>query len=149
MGHALNVGGKKLEGYLLHFSLGRGQHKNGSSHQFMVQIAVSREEFWQKMDMIRGRWNGAWCIGGDWNIIRFLSEKLGGSKITSDMRRFSDWINSHSLVDVQLSGASFTWSNNQSQPAMSRLDRFLASTDWLEGYPEVIQLALPKHAFDH
>lgn len=30
------------------------------------------------------------CIGGDWNIIRFPNERLGGSKITGDMRRFSD-----------------------------------------------------------
>ena len=95
-----------------------------------------------------GRWNGAWCICGAWNITRFPSEKLGGSKITSDMRHFSGWINSHSLVDLQLSGASFTWSNNQSQPAMSRLDRFLVSTDWLEGYLQVILLALPKLASD-
>lgn len=108
-----------------------------------------RKEFWNELDMIRRRWNGPWCIGGDWNIIRFPSEKLGGTRISADMRLFSDWINPHSLVDLQLKGASFTWSNHQSNPAMSRLDRFLVTTDWLEAYPEVIQLALPKPASDH
>lgn len=24
-----------------------------------------RTELWRELDMIRGRWNGAWCIGGD------------------------------------------------------------------------------------
>lgn len=99
--------------------------------------------------MIRGRWNGAWCIGGDWNVIRYPSEKLGGSRITGDMRRFTDWINSHSLGDMPLSGASYTWSNHQRDPAMSRLDRFLVLTDWMNIYPEVRQVALPKSASDH
>eukprot|EP00268_Persea_americana_P017811 TRINITY_DN18653_c1_g1_i1.p1 TRINITY_DN18653_c1_g1~~TRINITY_DN18653_c1_g1_i1.p1 ORF type:complete len:111 (+),score=3.32 TRINITY_DN18653_c1_g1_i1:84-416(+) len=71
------------------------------------------------------------------------------TKFTGDMRRFSDWINSHSLVDLQHKGAFFMWPNHQSNPAMSRLDRFLVTTDWLDVYPEVIQLALPKPASDH
>lgn len=45
-----------------------------------------REELWKELDMIRGRWNGAWCISGDWITIRFPSEKLGGSKFTAEMR---------------------------------------------------------------
>ena len=34
-----------------------------------------RKELWRELDTIRGRWNGAWCLGGDWHIIRFSSEK--------------------------------------------------------------------------
>ena len=40
-----------------------------------------RMEFWKEQDMIKGMWNGACCIGGDWNIIRFPSDRLGGSKL--------------------------------------------------------------------
>lgn len=108
-----------------------------------------RMEFRKELVMIRGRWNGAWCIGGDWNVIRFPSERLGGSKITNDMRCFSDWVNSHSLVDLQLSSAYFTWSNHQSHHAMSKLDRFSVSIEWMDVYPVVFQLALPKHASNH
>lgn len=36
-----------------------------------------RKDFWKELDMIRTRWSGAWCLGGDWNIIRFPSEKKG------------------------------------------------------------------------
>lgn len=32
---------------------------------------------------------------------------------------------------------------------MSKLDRFLVSADWLDLYPKVCQLALPKPASDH
>lgn len=108
-----------------------------------------RKEFWKGLDMVRTRWNGAWCFAGDRNIIRFPSEKKGGGRLSGGMRSFSDWINSHSLVDLQMSGALFTWSNHESPPIMSRLDRFLVSNEWMDLYPDVFQIALPKPASDH
>lgn len=47
-----------------------------------------REDMFKELNDVRGRWKGPWCAGGDWNIIRFPSEMLGGSLITSEMRRF-------------------------------------------------------------
>lgn len=108
-----------------------------------------REMLWRELDDIRSRWNGPLCIGGDWNIIRFPSEKLGCSRISSDMVSFSDWVNKHSLVDLPLGGAMFTWSNHQTSPALSHLDVFLISSDWLDLFPEVCQIALPKPTSDH
>lgn len=77
-----------------------------------------RKELWKELNEVRGCWNGAWCIGGDWNIIRFPSERLEGCRWNEDMRAFSDWINHHSLMDLHLACASFTWSNHQSAPIM-------------------------------
>lgn len=108
-----------------------------------------RPDLWRELNSIRVSWNGACCVGSDWNIVRFPSEKLGSGHISAAMSLFSDWFNSHSLIDLQLGGASFTSSNHQTPPSMSRLDRFLVSTDWLDLYPEVIQLALSKPTSDH
>lgn len=108
-----------------------------------------RKEMWKELEAIRGRWDGAWCIGGDWNIVGFPSEKSGTGSITEDMKSFSDWINSQVLVDLPLKGAYFAWFNHQSLPILSRLDRFLISSDWLDIYPKVCQLALPTIASDH
>eukprot|EP00268_Persea_americana_P035972 TRINITY_DN35440_c1_g1_i1.p1 TRINITY_DN35440_c1_g1~~TRINITY_DN35440_c1_g1_i1.p1 ORF type:complete len:101 (-),score=4.73 TRINITY_DN35440_c1_g1_i1:471-773(-) len=65
------------------------------------------------------------------------------------MRAFSDWINLHSLVDIHLAGALYTWLNHQSPPIMSKLDRFLVNNDWIDLYLGVNQCALPKPASDH
>lgn len=56
-------------------------------------------------------------------------KKSRGGPITSKMRQFLDWMYHHSLVDLQVSGGSFTWSksNHQFPPTMSKLDRFLFS----------------------
>lgn len=97
----------------------------------MAQMTSLRRNFWSELDSIRNRRRGPWCLGGDWNVIRYPTEKSSGSQITSDMLSFTDWINSQSLVDLPLGGTTFTWSNHQSSPTLSCLDRFLVSNDWL------------------
>lgn len=101
-------------------------------------------DFWREIYNVKGRWSGAWCLGGDWNAIRFPSERSPGGRISEEMNSFSEWINSHSLVDLQLTSTAFTWSNHKSFPIMFRLHRFLVSNDWMEMYPDVCISALPK-----
>jgi len=50
---------------------------------------------------------------------------------------FPDWINSQSLLDLQLNGASFKWSNHQVPPIMSQLDRFLILGEWADLYHSI------------
>lgn len=88
-------------------------------------------------------------MGGEWNVIRFPSEKSSGGTITPDMRCFLDWVNAHSLIDLQLSGDSYVWSNHRSLPTMSWLDRFPVSTELMDLYPAASQLALLKLATNH
>lgn len=108
-----------------------------------------RELLWSELDSICNRWSDPWSSGGDWNVVRFPSERSGCNLHTSDMTAFFDWINRHTLVDLQLDGARFTWSNYQHPPSFLRIDRFLVSGDWLDQFPAVCQLALPKPTSDH
>ena len=32
-----------------------------------------REELWGELGAIRGLWDDPWCVGGDFNVIRFLA----------------------------------------------------------------------------
>ena len=52
-----------------------------------------------------------WCVGGDFNVIRRSSEKLGGSRLTSSMKDFDDFIRECEFLDPPLRNAPFTWSN--------------------------------------
>lgn len=55
---------------------------------------------------------------------------------SQEMRSFSDCIHSHALLDLQLNGASLTWSNHLSPPMMRRLDDFLILGEWADLYPD-------------
>lgn len=61
---------------------------------------------------VQSQWPIPWCIGGDFNMIRFPQEKKRGRFISVSMSTFSNSINSQELVDLPLVGRRFTWTNN-------------------------------------
>ena len=69
-------------------------------------VSAARGNFWRELDLIRSNWSGPWCLGGDFNIMRCLEDRLGGCHFSSDITAFYDWINSHALQDLQLHGLS-------------------------------------------
>ncbi|KAG6654621.1 hypothetical protein CIPAW_05G158600 [Carya illinoinensis] len=105
-----------------------------------------RKLLWEEIAGIWSWWDLPWCIGGDFNITRFPSERSRNSQLSPAMTEFSDCIFDLNLVDLPLVGGPFTWSNNQTY---SRLDRFLISPDWECHYPEVSQKRLPHLCSDH
>ena len=90
-----------------------------------------------------------WCVGGDFNVIRRSSEKLGDSSLTSSMRDFDDFIRDYELLDPPLRNAPFTWSNMQESPVCKRLDQFLYSNEWEHFFPQSLQEVLPRWTLDH
>jgi len=48
-----------------------------------------------------------------------------------------------------MAGGKFTWSNNQNNPTLERLDRILISKDWEDLYPGVMLYKLPREVSDH
>lgn len=57
-------------------------------------------------EMIKARleWNVPWCIGGDFNVVRYLEERLGTHRLSNHMKCFNDFIQ-FTLVDLPLNGA--------------------------------------------
>lgn len=86
-------------------------------------------------------------IGGDFNIIRFASER---NKFT-DVQRFSGLFNSlinfHELREILMTGGLYTWSNNQEIPTLEKLDRILVTKEWEDIFPNVIVRKTSKGGF--
>lgn len=91
-------------------------------------------------------WDLPGYIGGDFNVVRFPSERSGASRLRPAMLSFSDFISDLELVDFPLMGCVLTWSNNQT---WSRLHRFSVSPKWESHYLEVCQKRLPRLCSNH
>ena len=52
-------------------------------------------------------------------------------------------------MDLPLEGASFTWFRDSGTNCMSRIDRTLASVDWVDHFGNVCQSVLPRVVSDH
>ena len=83
------------------------------------------QKMWEELTGLISWWNLPWCLGGDFNIIRFPSKRLGAGRFTRCMYDFLDFISLHGLMDNPLEGGLFSWSNSTSA---SRIDRFLFSS---------------------
>ena len=108
-----------------------------------------RGQFSDELIGIQQLWKVPRCYIGDFNIVRFPSKGLGGSRLTPAMENFSEFIEKLSLIDLPLEGESYTWSSGSEQPSMSRIDRVLVSLDWEDHHPDVTQWVLPCPISDH
>ena len=59
---------------------------------------------WTELDSVRERWTVAWCVFGDFNIIRYPTERLGCTSFSPAMFKFSDFIERNFLIDLPLVG---------------------------------------------
>ncbi|RVW32661.1 Transposon TX1 uncharacterized 149 kDa protein [Vitis vinifera] len=102
-----------------------------------------REPFWEELGAIRGLWSDPWCIGGDFNVIRFPSERSREGRLSGTMRRFSEVLDELALRDLPLQGGPYTWSeglNGQSRVRRGPIP-FRFENMWLkeEGFKELLK----------
>ena len=112
-------------------------------------IGSEKEDFWEELRAIRGLWEDPWCIGGDFNIVRFLKERRNAPRLTAEMRRFSEVIGDLGLRDFPLTGGPFTWIGGLNSQVASRLDHFLISDHWEDHFSAITQSALHRLVSDH
>ena len=108
-----------------------------------------KKYLWEELSGLRSWWDVPWCVGGDFNVVRYPSERSGIANFSSAMLRFSDFISEQSLIDLPLVWGNFTWFNSREVVASSKLDMFLLSTDCEEKFPSVCQRCLPRLMSDH
>uniref|UniRef100_A0A2N9F7Q3 Reverse transcriptase domain-containing protein n=1 Tax=Fagus sylvatica TaxID=28930 RepID=A0A2N9F7Q3_FAGSY len=112
---------------------------------------IDRERglMWDELAGIRS-WSGVpWCVGGDFNVVRFPLERMGSVGFFPAMYDFSNFISVNGLIDTSLSGGNFTWPNNREVVSMSRIDRFLYTADWEEGFITISQKRMVKLTSDN
>lgn len=93
-----------------------------------------RRRLWEELAGVYSLWDVLWCMRGDFNTIRFPSERLGHCRHSLAMEEFNEFIFDLDFMDLPLVGGEFTWSNGR---VWSRSDRFLVSPSWETKYPEV------------
>eukprot|EP00253_Pinus_taeda_P032924 PITA_32924 len=110
-------------------------------------------KFLDSLEAFRDRHLGIpWILGGDFNMIKSLSEKKVGTKVLSkDYLKFQTFTDIMKLVDIVTSNGIFTWNNKrggESQVA-SKLDRFMISKDLMLNNKEISARILPLGGSDH
>uniref|UniRef100_M1BT70 Endonuclease/exonuclease/phosphatase domain-containing protein n=1 Tax=Solanum tuberosum TaxID=4113 RepID=M1BT70_SOLTU len=108
-----------------------------------------REEVWWELASVRGLFSGPSVVGGDFNIVRFPSEKRNCTRFNKAMLDFSDFIEDMELADPQLVGDNFTWKRGERHDSAARLDRFLISEEWETSFRNIKQSTMHRVISDH
>nr|ABA96638.1 retrotransposon protein, putative, LINE subclass [Oryza sativa Japonica Group] len=73
--------------------------------------------------------------------------KPGGNM--NDIFIFNDVISSLGLLEIPLSGRSYTWSDMQADPLLEQLDWVFTSANWISVFPNTQALVTAKNTSDH
>jgi hypothetical protein len=93
---------------------------------------------WDLLRVLRGHHRLPWICGGDFNELLQGEEKWGRvGRPESQMKEFRKVVDECGFVDLGFVGSPFTWWNKQHGAArvLERLDRCLATAEWLLKFP--------------
>ncbi|KAL4342320.1 hypothetical protein GQ457_08G033220 [Hibiscus cannabinus] len=93
---------------------------------------------WSLFDRLRQASSLPWLIGGDFNELLCHSEKEGGRRKPRGLiENFRECLHRNDLFDCKPSSGwfTFTYSNGSHGTIWERLDRFVASPDWISRHP--------------
>jgi endonuclease/exonuclease/phosphatase family metal-dependent hydrolase len=112
-------------------------------------IEPTRSTFvsWFKNHHIRDTDN--WLFLGDFNFYRSLNNRNKPGGNLADTLIFNYAIGHLGLVELQLKGRAYTWSNMRNDPLLEQLDWFFTSVNWTLEYPNSKVLPMAKITSDH
>ena len=108
-----------------------------------------KEAFISELHSLFLDFQGHTLIGGDFNLVRFQSDKSNGVIDHRWSSKFNSWVELWSLLEVKLSGRIFTWANNQENLIMSNIDRVFCDIEIDQIFPLASIQALPRMGSDH
>ncbi|XP_074291998.1 uncharacterized protein LOC141618828 [Silene latifolia] len=126
-------------------------HKGGRVWLLWQPQLFDRVDLWRWLKDFAHTCNDPWALAGDFNTVLSPTERLGGQTRDNDMDDFLDCVTACGMIDIQATGAFFTWTNEQDAEhrKYSRLDRFLVNSAWLTEYPDMVGHFHPEGLFDH
>ncbi|XP_071698999.1 uncharacterized protein [Rutidosis leptorrhynchoides] len=89
-----------------------------------------------------------WVIFGDFNEVRFGTERKNTDFCGKRAKLFNDFIKDNSLIDLPLGGRTYTHINDDGRK-FSKLDRYLVSENFIQQWPNINVLVLDKKHTDH
>jgi exonuclease III len=110
-----------------------------------------REESWNLLQRLNAQMKVPWCCMGDFNELVRIEEKQGRhNRSDRQMQLFRDALDDCGFVDLGFTGPKFTWSNNRpGDMTWERLDRVVATSDWLLRFPSTRVYHLEGRWSDH
>ena len=111
-----------------------------------------RNESWDKLRRLKNKFTLPWLCAGDFNEILKADEKLGGRlRPIRQMEAFREVLDECEFKDLGYVGGKYTWyrGSGGGNTIWERLDRAVATIDWIEKFPATKVVHLECGSSDH
>nr|GEU38633.1 RNA-directed DNA polymerase, eukaryota [Tanacetum cinerariifolium] len=145
------VGGKENSGSVNKMSDSIGScrlKKPGMPRMGGSILSFTEEVVKDYLTRVSDQWDGEIVMVGDFNEVRYKSERFGSNFKAHDADIFNSFIHNAGLNEVHLGGSAFTWCH-KSATKMSKLDRFLVSENLLHSCSNINAISLDRYISDH
>nr|GFA87702.1 RNA-directed DNA polymerase, eukaryota [Tanacetum cinerariifolium] len=115
---------------------------------YAPQELSEKKMLWDYIGHVIDSWKGDVIIMGDFNEVRYKSERFGSNFNVHGANAFNSLIVKASLEEVPLRGCTFTRCH-KSTSKMSKLDRFLISESLSSSCPNISAITLDRFLSDH
>lgn len=88
-------------------------------------------------------------VVGDFNITYKATDKNNANLNLRQMRIFKETLNACELKEITLQNRRYTWSNEQDNPTLVKLDRFFCNPSWDTAFEKHLLHALSTSLSDH
>ncbi|XP_071699029.1 uncharacterized protein [Rutidosis leptorrhynchoides] len=126
----------------------------GSNHDSVIVNVygshnnADKKELWCSLDNLLREVDTSWVVCGDFNEVRFNSERLNCRLHRSRAARFNDFIARNNLIDIPVNGKRYTHISDDGTK-FSRLDRFLVNDKFMSLWDDLSIVALDRSESDH
>ncbi|XWS30114.1 hypothetical protein CRYUN_Cryun24cG0090300 [Craigia yunnanensis] len=96
-----------------------------------------RKDSWNLLRELKKQNSLPWLCAGDYNELLHVDEKIGGNeRPVWQIDQFRDVMDDCLLYGLPVNGPKLTWfRGNDENASLERLDRGLASAEWLDLFP--------------
>jgi len=112
-------------------------------------VHTNAAEFLNSLQHIPERTNHAWVIAGDFNLIRWPSDKNNDAFNHTLSSLFNQTVDALALDELPLLDRRFTWSNGREEPTLERLDRIFFNTEMSFLFPNSSITSQSRDISDH
>ncbi|XP_071738724.1 uncharacterized protein [Rutidosis leptorrhynchoides] len=126
----------------------------GSGHESVIvniygpHNDAGKKELWRALDILLNDIDSPCILCGDFNEVRFQSDRLNCDFNQSRASRFNEFIDRNNLIDILINGKRFTRISDDGMK-FSKLDRFLINEMFLKLWEDLSVMALDRRESDH
>ncbi|XWS07604.1 hypothetical protein CRYUN_Cryun41cG0003500 [Craigia yunnanensis] len=92
---------------------------------YAPNVAGERKNLWEAIMVVRKNIQGNWCLTGDFNTVRVVSERKGCRNEGNRSAEFNDFISVSEFFYFPICGKVYSWYGPENKRSM--IDRFLIS----------------------